>query len=59
VSANDPRAAPFEDSGDGLHALDNPWQQSYVASSRGGKAKCERLQAPCPRNLQLLAVTQV
>ncbi|MGH8650190.1 MAG: hypothetical protein ACREUP_12950, partial [Burkholderiales bacterium] len=27
--------APFETTAPGLHALDNPWQESYVASSRG------------------------
>ena len=51
--------AQFENPATGLHALDNPWQESYVASSRGCEAEYERLQAPSSRNFQLLAPTQV
>jgi hypothetical protein len=34
----------------GLHALDNPWQETYVASSRGWRGATADLREAAPRS---------
>jgi len=43
----------------GLHALDNPWQEAYVAAYAVSEAEHERVQTPCSRKFQPLALTQL
>jgi hypothetical protein len=51
--------APFDTPATGLHALDNPWQESYGAACVASKVEYECVQAPCSRNFQPLADMQL
>ena len=60
VSANDPGTGAVRDSGDGgFTRLTIRGSSHTLLRHAAGEADYERLQAPCPRNFQLRAATQV